>query len=166
MSDSDKVLRRVLVVSGMNGWSVIVLGGLCTLAALLFFNLLGLVIGLAVTASGYMEIKGRSALKNDLSEAGKLLASSQIWLLCVIVVYAGYQLLSFDLSKMLQYLPAEIYQALFNNLGLDKHAIGQMITRIYYSLYISVILGSFLYQGSLWFFYKRSVLKLTRASIA
>ena len=60
---SEKVLRRLIFISGMNGWCVTFLGGVSILVSRLMGSWYGVTISLAITASGYMELKGRQELK-------------------------------------------------------------------------------------------------------
>ena len=85
MMDSKKVLRRLIFISGMNGWCVTALAGICTLTSLVMGSWSGVTISLAITASGYMELKGRQELKRKRPEARRWLTGSQLWLLFIIV---------------------------------------------------------------------------------
>ncbi len=156
MPDSEKVLRRLISISGMNGWCVTALAGVCTLISLLMGSWSGTAICLAITASGYMELTGRQKLKERLPEARIWLTGSQLWLLFIIVSYAGYQLLVFDPSNMLKDLPPAEQQA-FAGL-VDSNT--QLLSTMYRAVYLSVIIASFIYQGGLWLFYRRDYYKL------
>jgi hypothetical protein len=89
MTTSEKVLHRLIVISGMNGWCVTFLGGVSILVSLSMGSWYGVIISLAITASGYMELRGRQELKRKRSEARMWLTGSQLWLLFIIVSYAG-----------------------------------------------------------------------------
>jgi len=56
---SEKVLRRLIFISGMNGWCVMVLAGMCILTSLVMGSWSDVTISLAITVSGYMKLKGR-----------------------------------------------------------------------------------------------------------
>ena len=62
----EKVLKRVLKVSRLNGWSVAVFAGLCVLLTLALGDLLGSIIGLLAVTSGWMEIRGHRQLQRRL----------------------------------------------------------------------------------------------------
>jgi hypothetical protein len=156
MMDSEKVLRRLIAISGMNGWCITALAGVCTLTSLLMGSWSGVTICLAITASGYMELNGRQKLKRKLPEARIWLTGSQLWLLFIIVSYAGYQLLVFDPSNMLKYLPPAEQQAM--TALVESNA--QLLSTMYRAVYISVIIASFIYQGGLWLYYRRDYSKL------
>jgi hypothetical protein len=56
---SEKVLRRLIFISGMNGWCVTFLGGVSILVSLSIGSWSDVTISLAITVSGYMKLKGR-----------------------------------------------------------------------------------------------------------
>ena len=156
MMDSKKVLRRLIFISGMNGWCVTALAGICTLTSLVMGSWSGVIICLAITASGYMEIKGCQKLKGKLPEARMWLTGSQLWLLFIVVSYAGYQLLVFDPSNMLKDIPQAEQQAMKGI--VESNA--QLLSTMYKAVYIAVIIASFMYQGGLWLYYRRDYSKL------
>jgi hypothetical protein len=150
MMDSEKVLRRLIFISGMNGWCITALAGMCALASLLMGSWSEVTICLAITASGYMELKGRQKLKRKLPEARIWLTGSQLWLLFIIVSYAGYQLFVFDPSNMLKDLSPAEQQAMTALVELNT----QLLSTMYRAVYIAVIIASFIYQGGLWLYYR------------
>ena len=106
MSSKQKLVRRIVFVSGMNGWSIAGMGVLGGLFSLLTGGWLGSFLCFLITVAGWMELKGRTKIKQGLKEAGRWLTASQIWLLLVIVFYAGFQLASFDaLDPMAKFSP-------------------------------------------------------------
>jgi len=153
---SEKVLRRLIFISGMNGWCVMVLAGICTLTSLVLGSWTGVAVCLAITSSGYMELKGRQELKRKRPEARMWLTGSQLWLLLIIVSYAGYQLFVFDPSNMLKDIPQAEQQAMKGI--VESNA--QLLSAMYKAVYIAVIIASFIYQGGLWLYYRRDYSKL------
>jgi len=156
MTASEKVLHRLIFISGMNGWCVTFLGGVSILVSLSMGSWYGVIISLAITASGYMELRGRQELKRKRSEARMWLTGSQLWLLCIIVSYAGYQLLVFDPSNMLKDIPPAEQQAM--KALVESNA--PLLSAMYKAVYIAVIIGSFIYQGGLWLYYRRDYSRL------
>ncbi|MEI6126887.1 MAG: hypothetical protein WCQ99_10100 [Pseudomonadota bacterium] len=155
----DSVLRRILFIAGFNGWSITICAGISVLGSLLMKNWPGVFISLAITVSGCMELQGRRKLKKDLHEAGAWLKASQLWLLFLIVSYAGYQLWSFDSANMFKDLPRSDQQALQSLVGSNS----SMISTMYLTFYIAVIITSFIYQGGLWLYYRSVSLRLFHA---
>ena len=51
MTTREEKIRPVLIVSALNGWSVILLAGLCAIAALFLGSWYGFIVGAAITAS-------------------------------------------------------------------------------------------------------------------
>jgi hypothetical protein len=56
---SEKMLRRLIFISGMKGWCVTALAGLSILVSLLMGSWSDVTMSLAITVLGYMELKGR-----------------------------------------------------------------------------------------------------------
>jgi hypothetical protein len=160
MSSKQKNVGRVVFISGLNGWSIASVGVLGGLFSLLMGGWFGFFLCLLITSSGWLELTGRSKIKQGLPEAGAWLTVSQIWLLLIIVIYAGFQLLSFDASDPLSKISPEMKDILDTQLGLDIQDIGLLVTKLYYTTYISLIAATFLYQGGLWLYYRRSSKKI------
>ena len=148
------------MISAVNGWSVIVFAILCGLVALVFASWSGVIVGLAIAGSGWIEIEGRARLKKRLPEAGKWLTGSQLWFLVVIVFYAGFQLWSFNPSTIMSYIPPELEQLVMRDYCYSPELIERVVTRMFYAVYIGVILGSLVYQGGLFIYYKRATTQL------
>ena len=126
---------------------------LAGLFSLLTGGWLGCFLCLLIIVSGWMELKGRSKINQGLPEAGGWLTASQIWLLLIIVFYAGFQLASFAASDPLAKFSPEMKNLLDTQLGLDSQAIGLLVAKLYCTTYISLIAATFLYQGGLGLYY-------------
>ena len=144
-----------MIVSALNGWSVILLAGLCAIAALFLGSWYGFIVGAAITASGAMEVIGRQKLKGGSIAAGKWLCGSQIWLFVVIVCYVTFELWTFDSTRALNRLPTELVETYRLMLGIDAATFTRMMGTIFRTIYVAVLIISFFYQGGLWFFYRK-----------
>ncbi len=156
----NKRLRRVVIISGMNGWSIALLAGAGTLIALLLGSWVGFLTGLLITASGVMELMGRKMIKEGQPEAGKWLATSQLWLLGVIICYACYQMIYFDAAQLLEILTPGQIKIIETGFDLPTQAFTTVISQIYCLFYITIIIVSILYQGGLWLFYRKSAFQI------
>ena len=160
----DQVLRRVLAVSRLNGWSVALFAGVCALGALPFGDLVSFAVGALVTVGGIMEIRGNHQLRRRDPDGMRLLVRSQLFVLGVIWVYAVPRLLSFDAA----YLQDQVIPGLRDNLaaagmnldevlqevGLDQKQIVPMVHLAFVVLYSTVMLATLIYQGGLALFYR------------
>lgn len=162
--DIDKLLRRVVIISGINGWSIALLAGAGTFIALLFGSLAGVLTGLLITSSGLMELNGRKMIKDGRLEAGKWLTASQLWLMGVIICYSCYQMLSFEPTQLLESLSPQLKEMIEASLGLPSQAIAAVASQIYYVFYIAIIIAAILYQGGLWLFYRNSAFQILNKS--
>jgi len=157
MKDPEKNRRRVLFISGLNAWSIIVVAGLFALISMLLVDVWGTVVGIAVLVSPWMELKGRKRLMLQQGQARRWLTRSQLWLFAVITIYCISQLLIFHFSPALQDMPSDLQESLRTLLALDARELQALLSQIYYVVYLSVIMVSFLYQGGLYWYYRRHV---------
>ncbi len=166
--DIEKKRARILWIAKYNGGFVAVGGVLCLLCSLLWFTLEGILIGLALIASAYLELSGRRRLKQGRPEAGRRLGGSQSLLLVAIVLYCGYNLLLVDplreMKKEINDLPpdnrAQLTQA------LDMHSVQEWVPKSFRYFYLGLIGGTVLYQGGLWLYYTQGTRAIARAESA
>ena len=107
-----------------------------------------------------MELVGRGKLKSARPDAGRWLTLSQLWLLALIVLYGAYQLASFDVESVMKSISSVLGQQSLHEMGLDEAAAKDLVRKVYYTLYISVIGAGLLYQGGLCLYYWRKTRKL------
>ena len=157
MKDPRKIRRRVLLISGLNGWSIIIAAGFFAVISLLLGDGLGFLVGAAVLVSPWMELKARARLQQERAGARQWYLWSQVCLFGVIVVYSVSQLLSLYFTAGTEALPPDVRQALHQLLQLDERALNDLMGQIYLAVYVLVILASLLYQGGLFLFYRRNV---------
>ncbi len=158
----EKALQRVLAISRVNGWSVIVIAGLGILLALALGDLSSVVIGLLGLASGVMEVRGNHALKRRDPDGLKLLVRSQMLLLAVILVYCASRLGSFDAETVMAGLTPDM-ETLLKESGIQKSDILPLVRTAFYTLYITVAVVSVVYQGGLALFYRNKTRLVSEA---
>src|SRR5258708_16432877 len=86
---AQKALKRVLLVSAIDGWSVIVIAALGTLLTLLLGDLSGVGVGLLVLIAGLQELRARRRLQRRDPAGMKHLVRAQLFLLAVLLVYCA-----------------------------------------------------------------------------
>jgi hypothetical protein len=150
------VLRRVLKVSAMNGWSVAIFAGLCSLVALAIGDVVGLAVSLLVTVAGGLEVQGNRLLKRGRPDGMRWLVRSQLVVLGVVWVYAGTQLVSFNAAEVAKSIPPDMRAALAQ-FGFAPQEIMRQVRELYYLLYVSVMAATLIYQGGLALYYRRRV---------
>ena len=164
--DIEKKRRRVVWISKYNGGSIAVFGVLCLLCSFLPFNLVGILISLALTVGGYMELSGGRRLKQSRPEAGRWLARSQLLLMAAIILYSAYNLLLYDpvreMKNEINDLPPETRTQLTQ--ALDAKEMEELVPRIFRGFYLLLIGGTVLYQGGLWLYYTRATRKIEQAA--
>ena len=82
----EKILRRVLLISALDGWSLVAIAGLGVVLTLVFGDWLGTGIGLLALAAGLGELRGRRQLRRRDPAGMRLLVRAQLFLLSVILV--------------------------------------------------------------------------------
>ncbi|MSU47043.1 MAG: hypothetical protein EXS42_07970 [Lacunisphaera sp.] len=160
----EKALKRVLTISGLDGWSVTVIAVLSLLLTLVFGELLGLGISLLVLAAGVMELRGRSALKRRDPDGMKLLVRAQLFLLGVILAYCASRPGSFDALYLKEQLIPEMRQNLLlfginfddvlREVDLTADEIVPLVRMMFLVIYGTVALVSLIYQGGLALYYR------------
>ena len=169
----EKALKRVLLISGLDGWSLTVIAALNLLLTLVFGELLGMSISLLVLVAGVMELRGRRALKRRDPAGMKLLVRAQLFLLTVILVYCARCLGSFDAGYLQEQLIPEMRQNLLlfginfddvlREVDLTVDEIVPLVRMMFLVIYGTVALVSLIYQGGLALYYRSKIRLVTEA---
>lgn len=161
----DKALKRVLLVSAIDGWSVTVIASLGVLLTLIIGDWLGTGIGLLVLAAGGLELRGRRQIMRRDSDGLKQLVRAQLFLLAVILVYCTGRLGSFDADTAMANLTPDM-EALLKEAGLERADILPLVRITFFATYGGVALLSLLFQGGLILYYRRKTRLVTEALTA
>jgi uncharacterized membrane protein HdeD (DUF308 family) len=149
----EKTLKRVLLVSAIDGWSVIVIAGLGILLTLLLGDLSGLLVGGLVLVAGIIELRGRRRLQRRDADGMKLLVRAQLLLLAVILIYCASRLGSYDQESMLANLTPDM-QAVLKESGVEVADILPLVQMVFMATYSLVALLTLLFQGGLVLYYR------------
>jgi len=158
----EKALKRVLTISRLNGWSVIIIAGLGVLLALALGDLSSAAIGLLGGISGVMEVRGNRALKRRDADGMKLLVRSQLFLLAVILVYCASRLGSFDADTVLGNLTPDM-ETILKEGGIEKSEILPLVRLMFITIYCTVAVTCLIYQGGLALWYRSKAPLVTAA---
>jgi len=172
----EETLRRVLKVSRLDGWSVAIFAGGCSLVSLAFGDPVGVSVGLLVTLGGTLEIRGHRMLKHGNADGMRWLVRSQLVVLATIWAYAARQLLSFD-EGYLQEQAIPAIRDLLAALGIDLDEtlkqvdlsikdLVPLVRRAFYLLYGGVMAVTLIYQGGLALYYRRRTAAVAQALTA
>jgi len=162
LSSAEKTLQRILTISRLNGWSVIVISALGSLLALAIGDLLSVFIGLLILAAGLMEIRGHRHLKRRNPAGLTLLVRSQLFLLAVMLVYCAGRLGSFDADTALASLTPDM-EVMLTEAGLDKSALLPLVRTAFFALYSVIAAITLIYQGGLALFYRSKAKSVAEA---
>lgn len=164
-SPAEKSLRHVLLVSAIDGWSITVIAGFCTLVSLLFGQWIGISVGATITVAGLIELRGRARLaRGDISGLGWLIRA-QVLILATIGLYAFRNLLAFDEAVLLAQFTPELRNAI-DQLGISMADIERLMKPIYCGIYLTVIGVTVLFQGGLALYYASRRTKITEAFVS
>lgn len=146
--------RRVLLVSRLDGLSIVVVASLGSLLALLLGDLVGVLVGLMVVGAGAMELRGHGALKRRDASGMRWLVRSQLFLLTVILVYCASRLGSFDSESVMGNLTPDMASVL-QEAGIEQADIVPLVRMMFLTVYGSVAAITLLYQGGMALYYSR-----------
>ena len=161
----EKALKRVLTISRLDGWSIIVIAALGILLALLLGDLSSLLVGVLVLAAGVIELRGRRALQRRDPDGMKLLVRAQLFLLTVILVYCASRLGSYDKDSMLANLTPDM-RAMLKESGVEVSDILPLVQMVFYAAYGIVALVTVIYQGGMTLYYRSKIGLVTEALTA
>lgn len=145
-----ETLRRVIRVARTNGTSVLVIASLVALASAAGQDRFDTFIGLAVAASGALELHGTVLLGGGARRGLRWLLFSQFLLLVVMLGYTSYRMNHVDLSAMGQLFPEDRLRDLAAQQG---ESVAQFKLQLYVGTYSLVALGTVIYQGWMILYY-------------
>ncbi|HCW76091.1 MAG TPA: hypothetical protein DHU63_06080 [Candidatus Marinimicrobia bacterium] len=143
----EKQLRRVLKLSKLNGMSVMIFGILGGVIGVFSVSLEGILMGILIAGSGWVELEGRKKLMAGSPDASLWLMGGEALLLFVIVIYSVAHLLAVDPTNALNMLSPEMKSMISGSGGLPDQMVNELIYSAYQWLYRGLIIGTVLYQG-------------------
>ena len=162
---AEKTFSRILKLSGLNSWSVVVIAGLASVLALFMGDLVGLSVGVLAVVSGFMELHGRRLLKKRDAWGMRWLVRAELLLLAVLACYAVRGLVSFDADYMRDHVIPDAREKLqllgitlneiLNAYGLTEDKLIPLVRLATLCLYGTVLLVAVLYQGGMILYYQR-----------
>jgi hypothetical protein len=164
-SPNEKSLRNVLLISGIDGWSVALFAGLCTTVALLFGEWVGVFIGGLVTMCGVWELRGRGRLARGEIEGIGGLVRAQVIILVTISLYAFQQLIAFDEATLMEGVTPDMVTVL-DQAGITVEDVRSMLRPVYFAFYGAVMAATMVFQGGLALYYQSRQPKIGEAFAA
>jgi uncharacterized protein (TIGR04145 family) len=155
----EETLYRVLRVANFNGLSVLAVTGMITLAVASTGNYVGAGIGLAIAASGALELHGAGLLKAGNPRGMQWLIVSQPYLLVVILGYCALRLFHFDPAPLQAAMTDELRTAIAQA-GYEEDVF---LRNVYVATYVIFALVTFIYQGLMTLYYVRRRAAVTQA---
>ena len=158
----EEILHRVIKLSRLNGWSVVLFAGLCAVGSLALGDFLGALVGALVAFGGSLEVRGCRMLQRDDAGGMRWLVRSQLAVLAVIWAYAFSRLLSFNDQMLREALSHRLVRQLLHllmgpaldELGFTLEDALPLVRLFLCVLYGSVLLTTLIYQGGLALHYR------------
>jgi hypothetical protein len=150
-----EIMRRVVRVARFDGMCVLVIAGGFALLSAYFRDVAGATIGLLIAAAGAIELHGVSLLRVGSPRGMTWLVSSQLYLLAVILAYAGFRIVKPDIDWMMPYVTgeaAEPLQQAAQEMGLT---VNQFLVESMRKFYVLVAALTLVYQGGMMVYYLR-----------
>mgnify|MGYP001318487567 CR=1 FL=1 len=169
MSSTEDIARskkRLMLISRVNAFSVIVLALLFGALSLLGRSAPGCLVGLGLVGAGVVEVIGHRRLDAGQSGARHRMVLGQLIMISVVLIYCSWRLFSFDAADPLAGMPdlAQILQGIADmgivNLEMLKAQVGWAYVLTYRLVAVVVTLS----QGLLALYYWRAVGGLVAAS--
>ncbi len=161
------VLRRVIRMSRINGWSVAIFAVVSTLVCLAFGDPIGASVCIFVGLGGVFEVRGQRMLTHRDADGMRWLIRGQWVVLVVICSYAVSRLMSFDAGYLQQEALPSMRQMLstfgmnldevLDAAGLDATSVVPFVRLMVVVLYGSLILVTLIYQGGMVLYYRRRI---------
>ncbi len=149
---AERKINRAILISRLNGWSIVIVALLSVLVTLFAKSLFGTVVGLAVLVAGYLELRGHKLLVSRNISAVSWLTISQWYLMAVLFAYSIINLVQFDAND-----PWAPFSSSFKELVLainpDVYLVETMLKISYHAVYVSLIVAVLVYQGGLSIYY-------------
>lgn len=162
---AEKTLTRILAISGLNGWSVIIIAGLASVLALFMGDLVGLSVGVLAVVSGFMELHGRRRLKKRDAWGMRWLVRAELLLLAVLACYAARGLVSYNADYVRDQVVPEAREKLqllgislndfLASYGITEAQLPSLMRMVTIAIYGTVLLVTLLYQGGMVIYYRR-----------
>jgi hypothetical protein len=149
-----EILRRVIKLSRLNGWSVVIIAGACALGSLAFGDFPGALVGLLVTLGGAMEVRGCRMLQGSDARGMRWLVRSQLVVLAAIWAYALWCLGSYNDQALRSGLTPKM-RTTVGELGFTVDEILPLARQLDRILYGSVMAAALIYQGGMVLHYHR-----------
>jgi hypothetical protein len=149
-----ETLRRVTRIARFDGLSVLIVAGGFALLSAASRDVSGSVIGLLIAAAGAIELHGVALLRSG-RDGMRWLVSSQLYLMAVILAYAGFRLIRPDVAWMLPYVTGEAAEPILQAAQQQGMTVEQLLVGAMGMFYLLVALLTVLYQGGMTVYYLR-----------
>jgi hypothetical protein len=147
----SEVLHRVLRVAKFDGMSVLGVAGAFALVSAASRDISGAVVGLLVAAAGAIELHGVGLLRNGLPVGMRWLVSSQLYLMAVILIYAGMRISNPDIGAIRPIVTSDLE----NQIKAAGMTVDDFLLEFLRLFYLVVGAATVLYQGGMTIYYAR-----------
>ncbi|MFT3781114.1 MAG: hypothetical protein QM790_03795 [Nibricoccus sp.] len=161
----QKVLARVLRVSALDGFALVIIAGGFGIISAVSKDWLGAFVSALATGAGVIELLGRRKLKREDSHGAKWLVRAQLSLMSVILLYALYQFFRYDPRPTLAEAEKAFKEAQVNAglapvtvaqyFGITPAQLLEMARTTARSVFALVAIATVGFQGGLAYYYHK-----------
>jgi len=158
----EKRKNRLVLISTMNAWTVVIIALLFGGLSLIGLSVSGVLVGAGLVCAGAMEIWGHRRLRDARDGARIRMVGSQVVLVLTVLAYCGWRLVSFDSADPLAGMDVvEHMLDSVTDLGLvDLAELQALVGWAYVLVYQLVALLTLVFQGGLAVYYWYAVGRL------
>ena len=163
----EKRKSRLMLISTMNAWTVLIIALLFGGLSLIGLSLAGVLVGAGLVGAGLLEISGHRRLRAGLQGARSRMVGSQALLVLTVLAYCGWRLATFDATNPLAGMDelAGILQGVADMGVVDLAQLQAQVSWAYVLVYRLVALLTLVFQGGLGLYYWRSVGRVQSQSL-
>lgn len=147
----DETLHRVLRTATFDGWSVLVIAGVLSLASASAGGYGDTLIGLLVASAGAIELHGAGLLRAGDNRGMRWVVASQPFLLATILGYCALRMWSYDPTLLREAMTSDMRHSLAET-GVTED---RFLKGVYVATYAILAVGTLVYQGGMTMFYYR-----------
>ena len=165
--EADTLTQKIMRISTINAGSVTVFAGAFAVLNLLALSLPGVLVGVAVTAAGPLEMVGQRRLETDPRRARTWMVGSQLWLMLCVLSYCAWRALSLDPDNpFVVFGDATQVFELVAVFGIPQGYLASLFVQAFYITYGLVAGLTLLVQGGLAVYYHSRIGRLMPAADA
>ncbi len=142
-------------MTGLNGLSITAVALAGALAAAVSSHWVGFIAGIAISCAGFLEYHSHRILKRNELQGIRWALWSQVGVFSSIAAYCLAQLSVLSRERAVDLVSPASKRFLMELYQVDESILGDLLYLTAMLTYPTLLLASFLYQGGLYWYYRR-----------